>query len=83
MKKIIKCSNGTESLVSIESDDKMNVKLGENYKLVKFYNGKKDFKETILGKDIGVHSEGFISTTIIASFLAALAYVALLLCFRI
>ena len=83
MEKIIKNNDGSVSTISFESTDNRSIRLGEDYKLIKFYNNKKSFKDTILGSDIGIHSSGFVSTAIISSLIAISLFGYLLLSFRI
>jgi len=49
----------------------------DNYKLIKFSSTKKTFKDTLLGSDIGVHSNGFVSI-FITSFLVAIGVILLM-----
>lgn len=43
-----------------------------NYKLIKFSGSKRAFKDTILGTDIGIHSDGFVKI-IMASLLITIS----------
>ena len=83
MEKIIKTKDGKTSTISIESLDNINIRLGEEYKLIKFYSGKKQFRDTILGNDIGIHSHGFISTAILSTLIAISLFAVSILSFRI
>ena len=49
----------------------------DNYKLIKFSNTKRTFKDTMLGTDIGIRSEGFISV-LITSFLITVGVIILM-----
>ena len=82
MERIIK-TNGNTSTISIEPVNNMDIRLGEEYKLIKFYSGKKQFKDTILGSDIGIHSHGFISTAILSTLIAISVFILSILSFRI
>ena len=83
MKKIIKYNNGSVDTISFESNDNYKINLGEQYKLVKFYDTKKTFKDTILGTDIGFNSQGFVNIAIISSIIAISLFAFLILSFRI
>ena len=83
MEKIIKNNDGSVNTISFESNDNKIVRLGEEYKLIKLYSGKKNFKDTILGSDIGIHSQGFVSTAIVSLLIAIVSFTFLVLSFKI
>ena len=63
----------------IKSDSIIN----NNYKLIKFNNGKKSFKDTLLGRDIGIHSKGFINVISLSTIIAIGSIIILIINFRI
>ena len=62
-------SNHWQLMCDLSNDD-YGIMIGSNYKLIKFYDGKKSFKDTLLGSDIGIHSHGFVNVAIISTLLA-------------
>ena len=83
-RKEIKGTDGSVQDVLINSVDKIDVMIGSNYKLVKICNqNKKSFKDSILGTDIGIHSNGFANVTIISLVLAIGALLLMYFQFRI
>ena len=64
--KKIENNNGTMDKIFASSNDNYDIMIRSNYKLIKFYDGKKSFKDTLLGSDIGIHSHGFVNVAIIA-----------------
>ncbi len=81
--KKIKNNNGTMDKIFASSNDDYGIMIGSNYKLIKFYDGKKSFKDTLLGSDIGIHSHGFVNVAIISTLLAIGAFITMYLSFRI
>ena len=79
---IIKNSDGSVDRIIATSNDDKNIMISENYKLVKFSN-KKAFKDTLLGSDIGIHSNGFVNISIISTLLALSTLVLMYIGFRI
>lgn len=67
--------NGEKSTVIITSNDNKKVNLNGNYTLANNPNKKtsklvEKYRGSILGKDIGMKSSGFASTTIFASIIS-------------
>ena len=84
IRKTIKNSDGSTSLVEISSNDNYFVNIGNNYKLIRFNNNnKKSFKDTILGGDIGINNHGFVSMTLTALVIAISVFAILMYSFRI
>ena len=81
--KEIKNKNGTIDVVMANSNDNYDVKISNNYKLVKFSHSRKSFKDSILGTDIGVHSSGFTTIALISTLLAIGMMALMYLSFRI
>ena len=69
-KKEIRNNDKTVDIVFAKSNDKYDVMINDNYKLIKFSNNKKSFTDSILGTDIGVNSKGFISVISISLIIA-------------
>ena len=81
--KNIKNSDGSIDKIIASSNDNSNIMINDNYKLIKFSSNKKRFKDTIFGADIGIHSHGFISVSVV-SLVVAITLIALMyLSFRI
>ena len=83
IRKEIKNSDGSSSLVEISSNDNYFVNIGNNYKLIRYGNNKKSFKDTILGGDIGINNHGFASMAIVALVIAISVFAILMYSFRI
>lgn len=81
--KQIKNKNGTIDKVIANSNDNYDVMISDNYKLIKFSGNRKTFKDTLLGTDIGIHSNGFINVAIISTLLSLGVLVTMYLSFRI
>ena len=81
--KNIKNNDGSVDKIIANSFDNNVVAIGSNYKLIKFGKNKKQFKDTLLGSDIGIHSSGFISVTISSLIIAMLILTLMYLSFRI
>ena len=79
--KEINYSDGTSSLVKITSEDNRQVKLNNNYVIANKKVNK--FKDSILGSDIGIGSRGFASMTIFASLISIIAFIIMIISFRI
>lgn len=83
--KLMNNKDGSVDKVIISSNDNFKVKLNKKYVLVG-YEGNKyvdNFKNSILGMDIGINSYGFASMMIISSLLALAMLVGMYLAFRI
>ncbi len=78
-----KNSDGSISVLEITTNDKQFVNIGNGYKLVKFYEDKKSFKDTVLGSDIGINNHGFASMALIATVIAILTFISLIFVFRV
>lgn len=68
-------NNGEKSTVIISSDDNKKVNLDGNYTLANNPNKKvnkfvEKYRGSMLGKDIGIKSSGFASTTIFAAIIS-------------
>ena len=79
----IKNKDGSAFRILAKSYDDYSVSIGANYKLVKFYKERKNFSDTLLGRDIGVKSNGFASVMLIATLISVGTVVLMLLSFRI
>ena len=79
--KIVKYNRG-ECELNITSNDKYRVKLPKNYKLVNHYSSN-ILKNTLLGSDIGINSEGFVTITVISTLIAVASFIMMILSFRI
>lgn len=71
----IKNDDGTEETIIISSNDNRVLKLNQTYKLANQTKKKenklmKKFKNSILGADIGVKSNGFSNVAILATIIA-------------
>ena len=85
MQKELRNSDGTIDMLVITSDDNYQVKLDKNYTLVGYAGNKMydKFKNSILGADIGVKSNGFVSTILLSTLLAISVLVIMYFSFRI
>ena len=79
--------DGTVDMIVISSNDKYRVNLNGGYKLANKYVSKKTlgnmFKDSILGVDIGINSNGFASITMLSFAIAITVFVVLCKLFRI
>ena len=74
-------SDGTSSIVEISSTDNYHVNLNNKYVIANKYTKNK--KNSLLTSDIGVNSRGFASITILASIISVIAFIIMILSFRI
>ena len=81
--KNIKNSDGSIDKIMAKSYDNTKLSIGSNYKLIKFSESKKTFKDTLLGSDIGVHSTGFINISIISILITLCLFMSMLISFQI
>ena len=81
--KSIKNKDGSIDKIIAKSYDNNEIIIGNNYKLIRFSGNKKSFKDTLLGSDIGFHSSGFISVSIISSIIALALFISMCPSFRI
>ena len=79
--KKINYSDGTSSIVEISSTDNYHVILNNKYIITNKYNKNKN--NSLLTSDIGVNSRGFASITILASIISVIAFITMILSFRI
>ena len=80
--------NQEDITLEITSCDNYIVKLPTSYKLVKTATKKENkiingFKNSILGTDIGIHSEGFSYIAILSTLLAVGAFITMYISWRI
>ena len=83
--KMLNNRNGSVDKVLISSNDNQMINLNKKYVLVG-YEGNKyvdNFKNSIIGTDIGINSNGFASIMIISTLLAIATIVGMYLIFRI
>ena len=83
IKKEIKNKDNTIDIVFAKSSDNYNVMIGDNYKLIRFNNSKGNFKNSIFGSDIGIHSKGFTSIVGISLMIAVGSIAIMIVNFRI
>ncbi len=85
MQKELRNSDGTVDMLVITSDDNYQVKLDKNYTLVGYAGNKMydKFKNSILGADIGIKSNGFVSMILLSTLLAISVLVIMYFSFRI
>lgn len=81
--KTIVNNNGAIDKIIAVSNDKYDMSIGKNYKLVKIAKRKNTFNDTILGTDIGVHSKGFMNIAIISTLIAVGVIIFMYLGFRV
>lgn len=79
--KKINYSDGTSSLVEISSTDNYHVNLNNKYVIANNYTKNKN--NSLFTSDIGVNSRGFASITILASIISVIAFIIMILSFRI
>ena len=79
--KKINYSDGTSSIVEISSTDNYHVNLNNKYVIANKYTKNKN--NSLLTSDIGVNSRGFASITILASIISVIAFIIMILSFRI
>lgn len=79
--KKINYSDGTSSIVEISSTDNYHVNLNNKYVIANKYTKNKN--NSLLTSDIGVNSRGFASITILASIISVIAFIIIILSFRI
>ena len=79
--KKINYSDGTSSIVEISSTDNYHVILNNKYVIANKYTKNKN--NSLLTSDIGVNSRGFASITILASIISVIAFITMILSFRI
>ena len=75
MERSFKNADGSEETLMISSNDGLELSLNGNYKLANHSDKKenklsKKFKNSILGTEIGVKSEGFSNVAILATVIA-------------
>ena len=83
--KKIKYANGKVDTIMIHSDDNYVVDFHKSYTLVGHNYNKINnrIKNSVLGMNIGFGNSGFASMTLIAAFVAVIAFVGMILSFRI
>ena len=80
MTKEIRNNDGSTDIIMITSDDNLDIKINNNYKLANRSSNKiySKFRNSVLGYDIGVASSGFVNvillSTVIAISLIAILY---------
>ena len=79
--KKINYSDGTSSIVEISLTDNYHVNLNNKYVIANKYTKNKN--NSLLTSDIGVNSRGFASITILASIISVIAFIIMILSFRI
>ena len=85
MNKKVKYRDGSVDIINISSDDNLKVNLSKKYVLVGYQGNKHvdNFKNSILGMDIGINKMGFASMMIISLLLAIMILLGMYLAFRI
>ena len=78
-------NHGNKDTILYGSNDKYKINLNKKYKLVGHSSNKytNAFNNSILGMEVGVHSNNFISKIIVATILDIIVIVTMYLLFRI
>ncbi len=81
--KQINYHDGTRSIISITSEDNYHVNLNKNYVIANKDIKTNKFKNSILGSDIGIGSKGFVSVAALATIISIIAFVTMIISFRV
>lgn len=78
----------TETIIISSTNNKSPLDLTKTYKLANYTSKKNNklktiYKNSILGSDIGINSEGFTHIAILSSIIATAAFYTLYILFRI